>query len=413
MSPTLKKVLLVILLLLVAGGIAFAIWWVFFPPAPGSVYNPSTGTTTTGQLPGSNTRPTGGNGGTGGEAQPGSGSLPTAGAIPSPSPSFFRQVPVTKVVTEFADHPSLNNSSGNLRYQNPSDGKFYRTLPDGSVKELSDQAFYNVQNVTWAKTKDKAVLEYPDGSKIVYDFDNKKQVTLPRHWEEFSFSPEGDEIAAKSIGLSPENRWLVTTKDDGTGIKLIEPMGEFADKVTVDWSPSRQTVALSQTGEAAGADRREVLFVGLHGENFKSTVVEGLDFMSQWSPTGKKLLYSVDSARSDFKPELWVANAYGDEIGTGRQALKINTWADKCSFGDDTTLFCAVPRDLPVGAGMSPTVADNSIDDLYKIDLKTGAKIPLSLGQTNYHINTLFYDKAHNKVFFTDKNQKGVFEVRP
>jgi hypothetical protein len=276
---------------------------------------------------------------------------------------------------------------------------------------LTDQQFYNVQKVTWAKTTDKAVLEYPDGSKIVYDFNLKKQTTLPKHWEDFSFSGDGTQIAAKSLGLAPENRWLVTTKDDGSGTTLIEPLGENADRVTVDWSPSRQTVAFSQTGQALGTDRREVLFVGLNGENFKSAVVEGLDFVPQWSPTGQKLLYSVDSARSDFKPELWIVNAYGDNIGSGRQNLNIATWADKCSFGSDDLLFCAVPRDLPQGAGMAPDVAKDSYDDLYKIDLKTGTKVPIPLDQ-DYHLSNLSYDAVKNTVYFTDQSRTGIFEAK-
>jgi hypothetical protein len=39
-------------------------------------------------------------------------------------------------------------------------------------------------------------------------------------------------------------------------------MGENESKVTVDWSPNRQFIALSRTGDALGADREEVLFIG-------------------------------------------------------------------------------------------------------------------------------------------------------
>jgi Tol biopolymer transport system component len=188
-------------------------------------------------------------------------------------------------------------------------------------------------------------------------------------------------------------------------------MGEFGDRVTVDWSPSRQTVAFSQTGEPLGADRREILLLGVNGENLKSIVVEGLNFSPNWSPSGKKLLYSVDSARSDFKPELWLTNAYGDDINSNRQSLKINTWANKCSFGDDDVLFCAVPRDLPAGSGITPEIAANYPDDLYKIDLKTNTKSPVTLGE-DFRIQNISYDKVHNKVFFTDSSRNGVFEVK-
>jgi dipeptidyl aminopeptidase/acylaminoacyl peptidase len=315
---------------------------------------------------------------------------------------------VKQVVSETATYPSLN-TGGDFRYYNANDGKFYRVLPNGAIQNLSDQVFYNAQKVTWAKNKNTAVIEYPDNSKIVYNFDTNKQVTLPKHWQDFSFSSDGGEIAAKSIGMDPSNRWLVTINSDGTGSKLIEPMGENADKVTVDWSPSKQVVAFSQTGAPQGGERREILFVGLNGENFKSTVVEGSGFQPQWSTTGKKLLYSVYSSRSDFKPELWLVDSYGDSIGNNRHLLSLNTWADKCTFSNDDTAFCAVPKDLPTGAGMARDIAAYNYDDLYKIDLKTGLKTPIPLND-NYNVTNISYDAGSNKIMFTDLNRTGVFE---
>lgn len=410
MSPTVKRILLILGFLAIVVLIGFGLYYMFNktqtvnrPPAK------TGGTGATNALPGSQDR----NLASSTVSNPGqSGSLPTAGIIPGPNnDNYYRPELVTKVTSDYTTYPSVS-SNGSLRYNNASDGKFYKTNSDGSVTALSDQSFYNVKNVVWAKTGNKAVIEYPDpdNSKIVYDFDTKKQATLPKHWDDFSFSPDGSQIAAKSLGLSPENRWLVTTNDDGTGTKLLEPLGNNADKITVDWSPSRQTVAFANTGAPQGADRQEILLVGQNNENFKSLIVEGLDFQSQWSGTGKKLLYSVDSARSDFKPELWIANAYGDTIGTGRQSLQINTWAEKCTFSDDNTVYCAIPRDLPEGAGLTPALAKNSTDDLYKIDLKTGFKTPIALDK-QYTFNTISYDQTNNKIFFTDAHQTGAFQV--
>lgn len=410
MSPLIKRILLIALLIAVATAIGFAIYYFFFKKP---TVRPITGIPTTppaGQLPSAGQRPPiGGEAGGAVLEQP---ALPTAGQIPTVETAIYQPQLVTKATSDYADFPSINISSGGARYYNSSDGKFYKIQPDGSIKSMAGQVFYNVSEVTWATKQDKAVLEYPDGSKIVYDFDKQKQLTsLPKHWQEFSFSPEGAQIAAKSIGMAPENRWLVTTNDDGTGTKLIEPMGNNADRVQINWSPSRQAVAFSMTGEAKGYDRREVLFVGLNHENFKSTVVEGMGFQPQWSPTGKKLLYSVYSVRSNWNPELWIVNSYGDEIGTNRQLLQLNTWAEKCAFPDDNTLVCAVPRNLPQGAGMSPIVAEGNYYDLYKIDLKTGLKITLPLGE-DYRIKDVSYDPVGNKVFFTDNYQNGIFEVK-
>ncbi len=407
MSDRTKRILLIAALLAVTALLAFALYYLFKKAGPlaGVIPTPTATPTTPGGLPSAGGRVT-----TTLPSGEVTTTLPVAGYIPGVQPSYYRAEAVTKIADTPTTYPSLSES-GNYRYYDATDGKFYRIMPDGSITALSEQVFYNVKNVTWANNADKAVLEYPDSSKIIYNFETQKQVTLPKHWEEFSFSPDSTEVAAKAIGLSPENRWLVTINDDGSGTKLVEPMGENGDKVIVDWSPSKQAVAFSLTARGLGLYRKEIFLVGLNGENFKSTIVEGLGFEPKWSPTGQKLAYSVYSDRSNFKPELWVVNSYGQEIGSGRQNLGLATWAEKCTFSGDTTMYCAVPRNLPQGAGIKPEIASGSTDDLYKIDLTTGLKTTINT-DGNYSINNLSFDETNNRLLFTDPAQSGVFEVK-
>ena len=411
MNPTTKKILLAIGLLAVAALIGFGFYSLFKKnQTGGTLQNPDD--TSGGSLPTAGQRTST----TSGTETSTTGLVRGSATTPLPIPQitnggFYQAEAVKKIINDPVTYPSLSQGSSGLRYYNNSDGKFYHLTSDGQIKALSDQTFYNVNKVTWAEKNDKAILEYPDNSKIIYNFEKQKQTTLPKHWSDFSFSPDSSQVAAKSIGLAPENRWLVTVNDDGTGTNLIEPMGENADKVQIDWSPSRQTVAFSKTGQALGAEREEILFVGLNHENFKSAIVEGRGFDPNWSPTGQKLLYSVYSSRSDFKPELWITDSYGDSIGNNRQLLQLNTWADKCTFSNDSTVFCAVPRDLPQGAGILPEVAANTIDDMYKIDLKTGLKTTVALDGT-YNIKNVTYDKTKNKLYFTNGDQDGIFEIK-
>ncbi len=405
----LKKALLISALLIIAILIGYGLFYFFRrSPTGQNIFGPLPTTSSTNQFPNSTIRtstlPTDQ------ISNPNNNQLPSSR---NPNPTYYKPDVVRVATTDPAVFTSIN-TQGQTRYYNEGDGKFYQINSDGSIKPLSDQIFYGAQNVTWSKAQNKAVVEFPDSSKIVYNFDTKKQTTLPKYWENFSFSSDGNELAAKSIGLSPENRWLVTTKDDGTGTKFIENLGDYADRVAVNWSPSRQVVAFSQTGEPAGGglDRRQILLLGTQGENLKSLTIEGLDFLPQWSPSGKQLLYSVDSSRTNFKPELWFVDAYGDSIGNNRANLQIATWANKCTFATDTTVFCAVPRDLPDGSGISPEIAGGSSDDLFKIDLKSGTKIPVSLGDKNYNVGTISYNKEKNSIFFTDKSQTGIFEVK-
>ena len=187
-------------------------------------------------------------------------------------------------------------------------------------------------------------------------------------------------------------------------------MGENAERVTVDWSPTKKVVALARTGQSLGTDRQEILLIGLNGENFKSLTVEGRGMQSQWSPTGEQLLYSVYSERSDFKPELWIVNADGDKVDTNRRPIALNTWAEKCAFANERYVYCGVPAELDIGAGFDPSIADNTSDQIYRIDLRSGIK---TLIETNdpHVIDTMFVSEDGSKIHFTDKSEDGLFSV--
>ena len=318
--------------------------------------------------------------------------------------------PIIKEITSSAVSNVTTKSGVSPKFYSEQDGKFYKLNAAGEVQPLSDKVFFNVQNVTWSPTQNETIIEYPDGANIYYNFDTKEQVTLPKHWESFSFDPSGQKIASKSMSLSPENRWLVSADPKGGSIELIEALGTNANEVIVDWSPNKQVVALSTTGQALGSGRQEVLFIGQNGENFPSTVVEGRGLKTQWSKNGSNLLYSVHSSRSDFKPELWIVSGDPNSIGSGRKFLQINTWADKCAFADDRFVFCGVPTSLDKGVGFAPSLADGIPDELYKIDSATGLKSKIPFPDNNV-IDSIFLSDDQHTLYFTDKNQPGLFEI--
>src|SRR3989338_3132675 len=125
-------------------------------------------------------------------------------------------------------NPTLSADGSTVQFYDETDGKFYAIDANGKIVTLSDKEFPSLEKATWDKTAEKAVLEFPDGSNIIYDFGTEKQVTLPKHWEGFDFSPVTDELAAKSIALDPDNRWIVLANADGSNIKSIQALGENA-----------------------------------------------------------------------------------------------------------------------------------------------------------------------------------------
>ncbi|MEK7496458.1 MAG: hypothetical protein AAB657_00975 [Patescibacteria group bacterium] len=159
--------------------------------------------------------------------------------------------------------------SGGVRYYNPNDCKFYEITAGGTHKPLANNSYCGVEHITWSPQGNQTILEFPDGANVIYDFVNKKQVTLPREMTEFSWSPDSSKIAGKFLDDNPADRWLVTINNDGAGLTGIEPMGENADKVDVEWAPNNQVVALSRTGTPSGLFQQQVLLIGFNGENFK------------------------------------------------------------------------------------------------------------------------------------------------
>ncbi len=261
-----------------------------------------------------------------------------------------------------------------IAYYDKAEGKFYRVDQNGNKTVLSDKVFRNVETVAWAPDTNKAILEFPDGANVLFDFISQKQITLPQHWKDFSFSPDSTQIAGKSLGIDPNNRWLFISNPDGSGVQLVEPLGYNEAKVNVSWSPNHQVIATSETGEAMGFDRKQILLIGKNRENLPGLIVEGLGFRGKWSKTGDRLLYSVYNSASDYKPVLWIVDAQGDSIGANRRSLAVNTWADKCAFADNTTVYCAVPQSMERGAGFQPGLFGGVPDSFYKIDLTTGLK---------------------------------------
>jgi len=403
-----RKLFLLIGFLLLVVLLGWLIWQAFFQPAAPAPTATTTPTVTGGGLP------TAGPGGATGGATGSQGVLPGATGGPvganTPSPVAIGGLTVTQpLVTAPTLSPTLS-ASGGVQYYNQNDGKFYTVDQNGQVKSLSGQVFFDVQNVVWAPDKTQAVLEYPDGSNILYNFQTKQQTTLPAHWQDFSFSPASSQIVAKNMALDPANNSLTVASSDGSQAKNLETIGTNDATVYPNWSPTGQIAAMYTQG--TDFNTQELYFVGLNGENFKSTTIEGRGLQAQWSTTGDRLLYSVYNTDTNMNPKLWIVDASGDNISNNRTDLSLNTWANKCTFASNTQVYCAVPESLPQGAGLFPELADQTKDDLYKIDLATGAKELIAVPDGAYNISQVMVPTSGNSLYFTDKTSNQIYQVK-
>jgi len=412
-----KKLFLILGFLAFVFLIGYLIFHFFFQTSP------TTSPTASSTIVGTNGLPIAGLGSATGTDQTGNNGLPSntgSGTVllpgqgvqsnTEPSPIATGGLTKTDVVNDAPSLAPTINKSGEIQYYDKNDGKFYRIGSDGQKIALSDKVFHDVSNVTWAPDSNKAVLEYPDGTKTLYDFSTQKQVTLPAHWKDFSFSPSSDQIVSKSMGVDPDNRWLIVANADGSKAKAIENIGTKDSTVYSSWSPNNQIIAMYTEG--IDFNSQNVYFVGLNGENFKSTVVEGRGFDPVWSTTGDRLLYSVYNTSDNLKPRLWIVDASGNNISNNRKSLDISTWASKCTFASNTEVYCAVPDNMPDNAGLFPELADKTQDSLYKIDLTTGEQKLIAVPDGSYNISQIVVPKDQNYLYFTDKLSGSIYKVQ-
>ncbi|MBI4426333.1 MAG: hypothetical protein HY567_02045 [Candidatus Kerfeldbacteria bacterium] len=323
---------------------------------------------------------------------------------------------VVPIVSTLPGGATLANNGRDLLYYDPRTGKFYQISPDGRTRtELTPDRYPAADKVTWAPLRDKAAIEFPDGSKFIYDFRQQKQYTLAPEMEEITFSPTGDKISFKFIGDDPADRLLVTANFDGTGATTIEPLADKADQFDVNWSPLGNVVATFR--ESIDADRQRVIPIGLLGENFSSFNVPGRGFQHIWSTDGSNILFSVFRKDTGYNPNLYIASGRTESLGNNMINLDLQTWPDKCVFGSAAALFCAVPQYLEQGTGLFPNLASEVPDDFYRIDLATGQKQLIARpvnadGESSYTASQLILSADETVLYFFDQRTNQVQKIQ-
>jgi len=392
-----KKILAGFILLLVVISLSYLLYLFFFKSEiteTPATYIPSETILEPGQLPQVITRPSD------------QGLVDTESQFKGLTPSKIASGGLTEVTRDtFSQAKGAKASSDGLVYYDQASGKFLKRLSNGQIVEYSDKVFYQVENVTWDKAGTKAILEYPDGANILYNFQDKRQITLPKEMKEFSFSATGNELAAEIIGTTKESNWLVTANANGANIEFIEQIGDRENDVQVAFSPNNQVIATFR--DSYDADRQEIVFIGQNQENFRSFVPEGRGFEGQWTPSGEEMLYSVYSSATSFKPQLWIVEAQGNNIGLNNKNLQLNTWSHKCTVNSlGTSAYCAVPRDLPTGSGWYPELAANVPDDFYLINLETDTFSLLAVpdSETGFQAQNVMLSPDETTLYFTNSD---------
>lgn len=406
-----KKALALVGLLAVAGLLGYAIYYLFFKTKTPDVTQGDQAVQT-GSL--SRSSPAEGGDGTAEEQ-----SSATEGSLPASGPTIVsgagKIIEVSTVISDPNISATIGSDGKQMQYYNKLDGKFYRIDENGNKIAMTDEAFPNVKDVAWAPNKTNAIIEFPDGNKVIYDFNKQKQSSVPAHWNDLKFSSDSTQIVGKTVSPDPNQQFLFVARNDGTGAQPIEDLGTNGNKVIVNWSPNDQVIAFSKTGPAlsGNADRQSILLVGKNHENFRQLTVEGLGFEPVWSPKGDRILYSSYNAATDLKPTLWVDGGTNDSVGAAKNYLSVNTWAHKCSFLDDNEIICAVPdpNKLQSGIGFAPQLATDTDDTIYKINIRTGLQIIIGKPDGDRTIEHIDISKDGSVAYLKDQNSGEIVKM--
>lgn len=410
-----KKIGLVILFIAVAVLLAIALYFTFFRPTPSPVVVVPP-PTFPGGLP---TIPGGGVVTPGGEVLP-PGVLPPSvgivvppvvGVAPIPSISTTAQggqVAPRKVVDSGAAFVNLASDGQSVNYYDSSTGLFSKINPDGSLSLISSQIFRDVSNATWAPSSDKAVLEFENGTKMIYNFATKQSYSLPSQFIDFSFSPDSKNIAAKDMKTNEEERWLVTVDERGGNKQFLEHLGDNADRVKVQWNPNDQIVGTS--AKSIDNERSEVIFLTKDGTKLGKAIVQGRDLRYDYSQDGNKMVYSVWNPNSNFLPTLWITSTNPNNIDQGRVSTGLNTWADKCSYFKNSTIYCAVPKQISQYSGILPANND-SPDDIYQIDPDTGESLKIAEPVFPVQIKNITVSTDGKTLYYTEQDSGAVNKI--
>lgn len=340
----------------------------------------------------------------------------TNGGLPIAKVAAGGETSVESIIKSGVNFVTQDANGRDIIYYDAVTGQFFRLSPDGKTTVLlSSDKFPQLKNVTWAPNRTKAILEFPDQAKVLYDFAAKKQTTLPKEVSDFSFSPTGDQVAWKFTGSGPDDNWLQVADPTGGSARSIEPLGDNASRVQVAWSPTNQVIALYS--KSAGLEQQDILPLGLNNENFETMSVNGRGFRGQWAPGGTGLLFSTFSSATDYNPVLQLASASGGTIGHERLNLGLNTWPDKCAFSTNASaVYCAVPQYLESGTGIYPDLAKNIPDEFFRVDLTTGVKTKIAVpvgadGSRTFSAKNVFVTPGDTALYFSDQVSGQTFSL--
>lgn len=295
--------------------------------------------------------------------------------------------------------PVIDNRK--IKYYSAANGNTFQSDFDGSgLTRISSNILTGLLKILWSPDKDKVIAVFEDKGQIkkyFYDYQTQKSTLLNKNIRYLTWSTNENKIAYQYYDSQTEDNNISIANPDGSQWKNI--LTTRMKNLIVEWpSPDQLAIRTKPSGLAQSI----VYTINLVTGDFQKVLNQTFGLTVLWSPLGDKLLFSeTDSQGKNLKLKI---------ADLGQQTIKeLNfvTLPEKCVWSQDNrTLFCAVPKNIPVTAvlpddyykGLTPFD-----DEFWRINLDLGEKIrifsPLSQEAT-YDVKKLFISPQEDYLFF-------------
>jgi len=283
-------------------------------------------------------------------------------------------------------------------------GAFFKMGQRGLTSEhYSTSRFSNVEEVIWSPDKSEAIMVFTDGDYYHFDIESNQSEKLMPNIAKLSWLPDGKKIVFEWRERENEPR-LIISKPNGDDWEKIKDLGYAKILLTASPEFGGPVVYLQNYSYGAGRNIYPVYEDGSAGE---VNQIEGYGEKAKWSRDGRRILFEATDSE-DFEQYLWVV----DVTGTNQYNLGVKGFIEKCVWNKtNEKLFCAVPSEaLEFGT----LVTDESIDNFWEINTKTGEKSKLydeSESDTKFDADNLWLNGNEDRLYFTDENG-GVYVLR-
>jgi len=306
--------------------------------------------------------------------EPGSsGQIPTSGSASDQTddPSYQRRLSAISeepVMSPFTD-------GRKVKYYSVSNGNVFESSLDGSgLNRISSVALTDLIKVIWSANGNKVVAIFDENGqakKYLYDYNTKISTALNDNIKWLAWSPQENRYAYQYYNPVTEDNSISIAQADN--LEWTNIFQTRMKDLIIEW-PSSGKVSIRT--KPSGLAQSVVYTIDLATSDFQKIIAETYGLTLLWSPLGDKILYSETTDRGK-NLKLKIADLETSAVSE----LDLVTLPEKCVWSQDNrTVFCAVPKSIPVAATLPDDYYKRAIsfsDDFWRINIDTGEAIKI------------------------------------